>query len=56
MISRIYEEGSGMVLLSNNKTCKVLGPGFVSIWMFDDYIKTLQGVWFGQKPKRNIEC
>nr|KYP47117.1 hypothetical protein KK1_031275 [Cajanus cajan] len=45
---------SGVVLLDNNKTCKVKSMGIVHLRMFDNYEILLQDVRYVLKLKRNI--
>lgn len=45
---------SGMVLLRNNKACKVLGTGSIKIQMFDGCIRNFQDVRYVPKLNRNL--
>ena len=50
-----YIEGDGgLVLLVNNKTCKIVGIGIIRMRMFNGIEKLLQDVRYVSKPKRNL--
>ena len=48
------KQDGGMVLLGNNKPCKVLGVGSVRIKMFSGMEKVLKGVRYIPELKRNL--
>ncbi len=39
-----YSTSHGLVSLGNDHSCKVVGIGFVRIWMFDGVIRMLSDV------------